>query len=86
MATNNFGHTQHKTLITKKQASCTSQSDTSQLRYRSWMMASLAMEMEVGDDGVAGPSLLGYYKQLLLHVPRAPHLPHAPHLHLRPHT
>ena len=30
------------------------------------MTASLEMEMEVGDDGAAGPSWLGYYKQLLL--------------------
>jgi len=29
------------------------------------MKASLAMEMEVGDDGTVGPLRLGYYKQLL---------------------
>ena len=48
-------------------------------------MASLAVEMEVRDDGTGGPTQLGYYKQLLLpsptanvHVTRATHASPAP--------
>jgi len=40
---------------------------------------SLAMKIEVRDDGTVGPSRLGYYKH---HVPSSPHLhPHMTHTH-----
>jgi len=39
---------------------CVTQSDT--FRYMYGRRRSLAMELEVGDNGTAGPSQLGYYK------------------------
>ena len=48
---------------------CVTQSDTFRYARDRGLRHSLAMEMEVGDDGAAGPSWLGYYKHQTASLP-----------------